>query len=138
MKIQRNRDFFRWIRVYIYNWLKTRKLPDWQAIKCDRSPIQYRLLQALRRSGYCLVQTEMLICGYQVDLALKKERIAIECDGKTFHSSKEQRLRDQKKTTILQRHGWKVIRFTGREIYQDLQGCVWRVEAEIPKEKIEI
>lgn len=135
IKFQRYKDFFHWICVYLSTLLQTRKFPDWQAIKCDRSPIQYRLLQALRNSGYSHVQAEVLICGYQVDLVLKKERIAIECDGKVFHSSKEQQQRDQKKTWVLQRNGWKVIRFTGREIYQNLQGCVWRVEVETRKKR---
>jgi very-short-patch-repair endonuclease len=50
---------------------------------------------------------------------LKKEvKIAIECDGHDFHSSKEQIRKDSMRTRKLMSQGWRVIRYSGSEIYQ--------------------
>ena len=46
-------------------------------------------------------------------------KIAIECDGHDFHSSKEQIMKDNQRTRILTKNGWSVIRYSGSEIYQD-------------------
>jgi very-short-patch-repair endonuclease len=67
--------------------------------------------------------------NYRLDFALlyektlnneliKEVKIAIECDGHDFHSTKEQIRKDSLRTRKLMSHGWKVIRYTGSEIYQ--------------------
>lgn len=47
---------------------------------------------------------------------LSKRKIAIECDGHEFHSSKEQKARDNKRSRLLQSDGWRVLRYSGSEI----------------------
>src|SRR5471032_3517218 len=61
---------------------------------------------------------------YRVDFFLKDARLIIELDGHTFHSSKEQLEKDASRQRYLTRAGYTVIRFTGREIFKDVQGCV--------------
>lgn len=51
--------------------------------------------------------------------------IAIECDGHEFHErTKQQAARDRARDRYLVRKGYKVLRFTGSEIYADAGKCV--------------
>lgn len=53
---------------------------------------------------------------------------AIECDGHEFHEkTKEQARSDRSRERDLMKLGYKVIRFTGSEIYQDAFGCAREV-----------
>lgn len=47
-------------------------------------------------------------------------RIVVECDGHEFHEkTKEQAERDKSRDRALTTSGWRVLRFTGREIWRD-------------------
>lgn len=50
-----------------------------------------------------------------------KERIAVvECDGHAFHErTKEQAQRDRSRDRAVQGRGWRMIRYTGSELYKD-------------------
>lgn len=57
--------------------------------------------------------------------ATRRTFIVVECDGHDFHErTKEQAMRDRKRDRSLTMKGFKVFRFTGREIYRDAEGCV--------------
>lgn len=60
---------------------------------------------------------------YKADFALPSKKIAIELDGHDYHKTKEQRTNDARRERDLQKVGWKVIRFTGTEIYRSLDKC---------------
>ncbi len=80
---------------------------------------------------------------YRVDFAIyvvqsygSITRLAIECDGHEFHEkTKEQAQRDKKRDRDLSIMGWKVIRFTGSEIFKDPQKCAneigWHLDIEV-------
>jgi very-short-patch-repair endonuclease len=53
------------------------------------------------------------------DELIKEVKIAIECDGHDFHSTKEQIRKDSIRTRKLMSNGGRVIRYTGSEIYQN-------------------
>lgn len=65
---------------------------------------------------------------YRVDFAIPHKLIVIELDGHRFHKTKEQRTSDAKRERDLQCNGWRVIRFTGSEIYSDTRQCVEQVK----------
>lgn len=55
-------------------------------------------------------------------------KIAIECDGHNFHErTKEQAQRDKSRDRALQTAGYKVLRFTGSEIYRKPMDCAREV-----------
>ena len=62
--------------------------------------------------------------SFILDFAFPKQKIAIECDGDFYHSKPEARKRDGFKTYILMKRGWKVFRFLGSEISNDVKSCV--------------
>ena len=55
-------------------------------------------------------------------------RLAIECDGHEFHEkTKEQAARDKSRDRVLQTEGWRVLRFTGSEIWRRPMECAEQV-----------
>jgi hypothetical protein len=55
-------------------------------------------------------------------------RIVVETDGHDFHEkSKEQASRDRRRDRELQTAGWKVLRFTGSEVWADPRACVAQI-----------
>jgi very-short-patch-repair endonuclease len=76
------------------------------------------------------ITPQLPVGKYRIDFALTDIpeapliKVAIELDGHEFHKSKEQRQSDYQRERYLQRQGWKIIRFTGSEIYGDVQGRV--------------
>lgn len=61
---------------------------------------------------------------YRLDFAIPDKRIAIELDGHEYHKTKLQRTHDAKRDRWLFGQGWNVLRFTGSEIYKDLDRCI--------------
>jgi very-short-patch-repair endonuclease len=102
---------------------------DQERLKCE-SPIERHLYDTLRILGY-YVQTQVPCGKYRIDLALPAYKIAIECDGKAYHSTPEQKAHDRRKDAYLRKNGWKVLRFSGRMIYQDLPKVIAQIEKEI-------
>lgn len=50
--------------------------------------------------------------------------IVVECDGHDFHErTKEQARRDKQRDRYLQSKGYRVLRFTGSEIWADAEAC---------------
>lgn len=54
---------------------------------------------------------------YFIDFVILNNRIAIECDGEIWHSNIE---RDKYRQSIIEYYGWKVLRFKGTEIINNL------------------
>lgn len=53
--------------------------------------------------------------------------LLIECDGKDFHSSSEQRAHDLKKDAAAMDRGFLTMRFTGSQIFRDADGCAQKI-----------
>lgn len=99
---------------------------DYERDKCE-SYIEIKLYDALLFNKYD-VKTQVPCGRYRIDLALPESRLAIECDGKAFHSTKEQKAHDYRKNAYLRKNGWKVLRFSGSRIHRDLAGVLRKVE----------
>jgi very-short-patch-repair endonuclease len=75
------------------------------------------------------------ILDYRVDFLLKvysgkniAGQIIVECDGHFFHEiTKEQARRDKSRDRRLVAAGYKVLRFTGRELYENSFECAIEV-----------
>lgn len=118
--------------VILY-WLYEKKpkesfVVDPERHKCDSS-IELRLYDALKARGE-YIRTQVPCGRYSIDIALPAYYIAIECDGKAYHSTPEQKAHDRRKNTYLKKNGWKVLRFSGKRIYNDLNGIIKQIEKE--------
>lgn len=84
-----------------------------------------------------LIIPQFKIHEFRVDFALFNRaepsvKIAIECDGHQFHErTKEQAQRDKSRDRTLQTLGFKVLRFTGSEIYRKPMECAAEVHAAV-------
>lgn len=67
---------------------------------------------------------------YRLDLAMfgqdfsgNEFRVAIECDGHNYHKTKDQVRHDRQRDRFLQIRGWRILRFSGSEIWADAEAC---------------
>lgn len=61
--------------------------------------------------------------------------VVIECDGHDFHEkTKEQAKKDKARDRKITAEGYKILRFTGSEIYNDLDRCIQEITDLIKKE----
>lgn len=121
-----------------------------------QSPLEERMLQAFLESGQftppkvasdivvghgpagMLMQQVPVAKRYWLDFAVMNPGrdvfLAIEVDGHDFHErTKEQAQRDRSRDRELTAAGWRVLRFTGREVYQDAGKCVREVLAVVAR-----
>lgn len=90
--------------------------------KCQ-SPIEVSFLKACH-NHVLYPHCQFSIGRYFVDFAFPEDRIAIELDGHDFHKTKEQRTSDAQRQRWLELNGWRLIRFTGSEIHNNVESCV--------------
>lgn len=68
---------------------------------------------------------------YRSDWAIlnptKNSALLIECDGKPFHSTKDQIHHDLKKDAAARDRGFLTMRFTGSEIHKDADNCALKI-----------
>ena len=63
---------------------------------------------------------------YKIDIASESHRIAIEIDGGS-HCTVKQKDKDIKKTNLLQNLGWTVFRFTNKQIKNDIDSVLEKI-----------
>lgn len=86
------------------------------------SPIEEAFYNASQ--GRLKLQPQHKIGPYRVDFAVLHRMVVIELDGHEYHKTREQRTSDAQRQRYLEAHGWRVIRFTGSEVYKNPQACV--------------
>lgn len=68
---------------------------------------------------------------YRSDWAIlnpsKEGALLIECDGRDFHSSDEQKAHDRRKDLAALERGYLTLRFTGTQIFRDADKCAQQV-----------
>lgn len=64
--------------------------------------------------------------GYRIDFAISSKKIGIECDGEHWH--KENNHHDRKRDHFLKGIGWKIIRFKGLEIKENVESCIKEIK----------
>lgn len=87
------------------------------------SEFEMEVCDYLRSKGFT-VDTQVGCSGYRIDLGLKMPNtsdyvLAIECDGATYHSSKNARDRDRLRQEILERMGWKFYRIWSTDWFRN-------------------
>ncbi|MEI5877116.1 MULTISPECIES: DUF559 domain-containing protein [Bacillus cereus group] len=101
---------------------------DLEYIKTE-SPIERVMYKLLSNNGFH--PRAQVPCGkYRIDLVVLG-RIAIECDGKQWHSSPQQRAHDRKKDVFLRQNGYIVLRFSGRDIYRRQKYILKKIQDNI-------
>ena len=119
------------------------------------SEFEMEVCDFLREHGFT-VDTQVGCSGFRIDLGLKRPDssdyvLAIECDGATYHSSRNARDRDRLRQEILERMGWNFYRIWSTDWFRNtsvekerlLEACTKavhlgrHVKAEEPEQKKE-
>ena len=89
------------------------------------SPIELELFEAFLRMGIRPVPGKV-VGRYRLDLAIEqgKHMLDVECDGYAFHQDGK---RDEIRDRNLVEAGWKVVRYSGRQIQRDPNRCAKEV-----------
>lgn len=87
------------------------------------SEFELEVCEFLRQNGYT-VDTQVGCSNFRIDLALKRPDssdyvLAIECDGATYHSSRNARDRDRLRQEILERMGWSFYRIWSTDWFKN-------------------
>jgi very-short-patch-repair endonuclease len=101
-----------------------------------REPLS-ALAAEVKRSKYdwAVIWPQVLVDNYRVDFVAAHRSgldgvgfVAVECDGHQFHErNKKQATRDKARDRDLQSCGFRVLRFTGTEIWNDPVACAGEV-----------
>lgn len=104
------------------------------------APMELRLLTALDGwvGSYSVATKKGRGSGYptcyKIDIANPSLMIAIEVDGAS-HGTLARKEQDKKKQMFLEERGWIVLRFTNKQVAENLEGCVQVVQSTILKSK---
>lgn len=103
-----------------------------KGVQVTDTPIEIKLRDALAKHGLGkLLKPQYRVGPYWIDLAVPQVRLAIECDGRDYHTSPADRERDQHRDDYLAKLGWRVKHFRGRDIVFATARCAEIVIAEI-------
>lgn len=78
---------------------------------------------AIFRSGTWQLPVTAQGCRYRIDLGFERERLAVELDGRAYHSSPAQWQRDIDRDLRLATIGWQTIRLSHYRLTHDVAGC---------------
>jgi very-short-patch-repair endonuclease len=79
-----------------------------------------------------LLVPQYILGPFRYDFAITRKGRAkpialVECDGKDFHQSEDQLANDRAKDSLAAKEGIFLFRFSGSEIFRDLNGCVAQI-----------
>jgi very-short-patch-repair endonuclease len=77
------------------------------------------------------IRRQAPIGRYIADFAVHAPRLVIEVDGEIHQRLADVALRDIERQAWLEGEGYRVVRFTDRQVRDDLQGCVETVRRHL-------
>jgi hypothetical protein len=84
-----------------------------------RSELERRMLGLLADQDLPTPLVNVRLAGYTVDLLWPQQRLVVELDGYAYHHTPQAFERDRERDARLQRAGYRVQRFTWRQVTQD-------------------
>jgi very-short-patch-repair endonuclease len=101
-----------------------------RATTMTRSEAEEVFLSLVREARLPSPETNARIGAYEVDFCWRAERVIVEIDGHTFHSSRAALERDHRRDADLQQMGFIVIRVTWRQLRREsLRVVAWVASA---------
>jgi very-short-patch-repair endonuclease len=92
-----------------------------------RSKAERKLLVLVRRAGLPEPETNVEVCGFEVDFLWRRKRVIVEFDGAAFHSDYVSFERDRERANELQLHGYTVLRVTWSALTKQSGGVSSRI-----------
>ena len=110
------------------------KLDGARKLRRDATPPEramWTLLLGHRLSGWKFTR-QVNVGPYFLDFAARRERLAIELDGDT-HAGRE--TYDAERTSHLESKGWRVLRFTNRQVQTNPEGVAIMILQALPERR---
>jgi len=92
-----------------------RILADWVP-SLTRSELEDRMLDLLDAAGLPRPEVNARVGRFEVDLVWRAARLVAETDGHAFHGSRRQVERDRHRDAVLTAAGYRVLRFTWKQV----------------------
>ncbi len=108
------------------NYILSQKGHETQIEKLVREELTRRGLSAER---------QYKLDSYWVDFAFPEHNIAIECDGKYWHSKAEQIRKDKQREEKIQKLDWMLLRFKEAEILNDVKNVGYEIESTLNRQE---
>ena len=102
----------------------------YEGFNTSNTDIEILMQDILIKRGYSFT-TQEKISHYYPDILLTDYNIIVECDGEYWHGSDEMLKRDEMRDKILNKEGYIVVRFWGKEIKNDIEACIQKLEVII-------
>lgn len=99
------------------------------AATITRSELEERFLTFLDAAVLPVPDVNTRIEEMEVDFAWRSARLIVELDGFAAHSTRTAFERDRARDRRLQAAGWRVVRVTWRQLYEDPRGLARELEA---------
>ncbi|MFW5947428.1 MAG: type IV toxin-antitoxin system AbiEi family antitoxin domain-containing protein [Gemmatimonadota bacterium] len=106
---------------------KLRSLVEGEAPLRTRSEAEEQFLALVRKSQLSRPQSNVSVCGYEVDFLWRPERLVVEVDGRGPHSSPRAFERDRRRDAELTAAGMRVVRVTWRQITEEPLAVIARL-----------
>ncbi len=103
----------------------TQKLPRRDTI------IEKLMKEALDKDGIKYESQYKLGSMFVCDFAIPDKKIIIECDGEYWHNQPNNIRCDKNKADYCKTNGWRLLRFSDKEIKEEIKACIARVWASI-------
>ena len=94
-----------------------------------RSDLEARLLLACADAGLPRPEVNTRLAGYEVDFLWRAARLVVETDGRATHATRAAFERDRARDAALQVAGYRVVRFTYRQVVADTPYVVATIRA---------
>lgn len=91
--------------------------------------ILWRKLKGRSLSGFKFVRQEP-IGPYIADFVCRDAKLVVEIDGAT-HSSDDEVAADIRRTELLEKHGFHVVRFTNEAVFENVDGVLQLILIEL-------
>jgi very-short-patch-repair endonuclease len=92
-----------------------------------RSEAEQRFLALVRKGQLPAPETNVRVCGYEVDFFWRRERLVIEVDGFAFHSSARTFESDRRRDSSLAASGIGVVRVTWKQVVNEPEALLVRL-----------
>ena len=95
-------------------------------------------MNGLKNMGY-EVDPQVGVSGFFIDIGVKHHSfpdgyiLGVECDGRTYHSSKSARDRDILRQSVLEDMGWKIYRIWSTDWFQNPQAELKKLDSHIKR-----
>ncbi|TQF74170.1 DUF559 domain-containing protein [Rhodococcus spelaei] len=95
------------------------------------SEAERMLHRLLRGAGVAGWTPHLTSCGYEIDVAFVRERVAIEVDGWAWHRDVERFNHDLERQNVLVNTGWHVLRFSWHQLRYDPDTVLGQIVAAL-------